>query len=271
MGGEVLESRMRGASRDRVPSSARRLFDLSLSSSEDETHSGNSDSEDTLVESENSSFEVEEDSRKPAAARVILEVDVAKDAFQQLSTCQKCSSGLEVSFKTLTLATHLELSCKSRGCDFVYSTKKPACARIDDWPNMRHERNTDYAVNALCVLSFVSVGDGSTEAARLLGVLGLPNDTTMEGRSFDTIEKRIAPAMHRVTDDILRSNLEEEVKVTLNNDAKYLAWIYADADNGGLPVAEYPRCSFSYDFAWQQRGTGVVYNSNVRAWRYGWW
>ena len=38
-----------------------------------------------------------------------------------------------------------------------------------------YERVTDYAVNVLYVLSFLSCGDGGNEAARVLGLLGLPN------------------------------------------------------------------------------------------------
>jgi hypothetical protein len=54
------------------------------------------------------------------------------------------------------------------------------------------ERSTDYAVNVLYVLGFISSGDGGCEAAQVLGMHGLPNDTTMESRSFVTIEERIS-------------------------------------------------------------------------------
>jgi hypothetical protein len=50
--------------------------------------------------------------------------------------------------------------------------------------NDNYERTTDYAVNVLYVLGFMSMGDAHTEAGRLLGLLGLPNDTTMERESL---------------------------------------------------------------------------------------
>jgi hypothetical protein len=52
---------------------------------------------------------------------------------------------------------------------------------------------SDYSLNVLYVLAFITCGDGGAEAAKLLGLLGLANDTTMETRSFQIIEERIGP------------------------------------------------------------------------------
>jgi hypothetical protein len=57
--------------------------------------------------------------------------------------------------------------------------------------NDNYERSSDYAVDVLYILGFISMGDGCTEEARLLGPFGLPNNTTMESRSFTIIEERI--------------------------------------------------------------------------------
>ena len=73
---------------------------------------------------------------------------------------------------------------------------------------------TDYTLNVKYVIAFLSCGDGSTEAARLLGFMGLPNDTTMETRSFSIIENRIAPLILELLEEILRDNLVEEVMLT---------------------------------------------------------
>jgi len=54
-------------------------------------------------------------------------------------------------------------------------------------------------------------GDGSTETAKTLGLLGLPNDTTMEGRSFHIIEEQIGPIIRALADEIMLENLTEEV------------------------------------------------------------
>jgi hypothetical protein len=41
-------------------------------------------------------------------------------------------------------------------------------------------------------IGFTSCGDGGAEVASLLALLGLPNTTTMEKRSFPMIEERMS-------------------------------------------------------------------------------
>jgi hypothetical protein len=54
-----------------------------------------------------------------------------------------------------------------------------------------YERMTEYSANVLYVLGLISVGDEATEAGRMLGLMGLPNDNTMMNRSFGIIEDRV--------------------------------------------------------------------------------
>jgi hypothetical protein len=75
------------------------------------------------------------------------------------------------------------------------------------------ERNTDFAINVNYVLGYLwAGGDGGTEAGQILGAMGLPNDTTMETRSFPIIKERINPTLEKVASDILMDNLIEEVR-----------------------------------------------------------
>jgi hypothetical protein len=117
-------------------------------------------------------------------------------------------------------------------------------------------------------VGFVSSGDGGTEAARLLGLLGLPNDTTMQSRSFGLIEDRISPFIQSVTDEILLENLTEEVRLTFANvpdkdESDLVQWKNSlTSDNVVYSTAKYPRISVSsFDMGWQQRSSGVKYNS----------
>ena len=67
-------------------------------------------------------------------------------------------------------------------CSYV-DIERPAGADVplpEDSGSALIERNADYAVNILFVLGFMSSGDGGKEAERILGLLGLPNYTTME-------------------------------------------------------------------------------------------
>jgi len=96
--------------------------------------------------------------------------------------------------------------------------------------------STNYAVNILYVLSFLTMGDGGMEASKLLGLLGLPNSTTMEKRSFGTIENRIGPVLQELCQDVLAENLDRAVLCSFNNDqAKCDDW-----KQNRLPQDEFP-------------------------------
>jgi hypothetical protein len=128
---------------------------------------------------------------------------------------------------------------------------------------MHRERSTDYALNILYILGFLTCGDGCREAARLLGLLGLPNDTTMESRSFGIVEERLSPILQQVGDDVLMENLVEEVRMSVSLDAFNLWKDAIDTEEGNdlLSRSEYPVIDASYDMAWQQRNSGNRYNS----------
>jgi hypothetical protein len=59
------------------------------------------------------------------------------------------------------------------------------------------------------------MGDGPSEGGRLLGLLGLPNDTTMESRSFGIIEERIGPAIRELCKEIIQENMIEEARLSM--------------------------------------------------------
>lgn len=123
-------------------------------------------------------------------------------------------------------------------------------------------------MNALYVLGFVGNGDGCTEAARLLGLLGLPNDTTMQSRSFGIIEDRMSPFIQSVTRQILLEILKLEVKRTYallpdKDDNDYELWTNSLGDNASVVLSrgKYPEINVSFDMGWQQRSSGKKYAS----------
>jgi hypothetical protein len=136
---------------------------------------------------------------KPSHSRVILEVDHIEKVFEKLG-CPKCGGPIKASVQTVCISPSIGFECMDKACSFSHEAEKPSSTSIhaDSNANSKstsHERSTDYAINVLYVLGFISVGDGCTEAARVLGVLGLPNDTTMESRSFTIIEDRLVPLL----------------------------------------------------------------------------
>lgn len=97
-------------------------------------------------------------------------------------------------------------------------------------------------------------GDGSSEAGRLLGMLGLPNDTTMDTRTFGIIEERIAPVMLDLHEQILWENLQEEVRLSVDANKCELWKQSLDASNPfRLEAKDYPSIKASFDTGWNQR------------------
>jgi len=127
----------------------------------------------------------------PAHTRAIFEISAVRSVFERhAKPCPKCQSKLEFEFPTCTLATGIRVSCSNEFCSFV-EVERPAAADVpldENAGSCLIERNTDYAINVLCVLGFMSCGDGGSEAAKVVGLLGLPRPTTMQKRSFPTIE-----------------------------------------------------------------------------------
>lgn len=93
---------------------------------------------------------------------------------------------MTLSFPTVCVASGCCLQCiyyglKDTDCKFIkHAPLDAAQFPLADDASENISRNTDYSANILFVLAFIHNGDGGTEAARLLGLLGLPNNTTMQ-------------------------------------------------------------------------------------------
>ena len=118
--------------------------------------------------------------RKPAASRVILDINPLKTMLEMhLSPCPHCRARLIVSFPTVCIASGCQIKCREAHCNFV-ATCSPEITEFETGGSRKIGRNTDYAANILYVVAFIASGDGGTEAARILGLLGLSNSTTMQ-------------------------------------------------------------------------------------------
>jgi hypothetical protein len=199
---------------------------------------------------------------KPTHTRVMLEVAHLQDAFANYP-CPSCSEPVEMKLRTMCIATSIEFKCHNKDCAYTCDLARPITTTIHADDRHAHPKMTDYAINVLFVLGFISVGDGCTEAARLLGLLGLPNDTTMMQRSFGIIEERIGRFVRELCDEIIASNIDEEAKLSMNecDYNVWKMWTSDEANMGPVPVDRMPRVDASYDMAWQQKGSGHQYNS----------
>lgn len=121
---------------------------------------------------------------KPPALRLILEAAPLRKLAERHISCPSCGGDLEMHFKTMTITSSPSLQCKSKECSFIANARSPAEANLPQFEDDNRDRSTDFALNCQCVLSVTCNGDGPTEAGRMLGLLGLPNDTTMDSGSF---------------------------------------------------------------------------------------
>jgi hypothetical protein len=222
---------------------------------EDEDNEESYDDDDALTSGDESIVE----SVKPSATRVLFEVDSLVDTLEKHCRCVTCGGPMKSELKSTCLATNIRLTCTK--CGYIHYSHPAASASVGDPDAAPRERTTDYAVNVLYVLGFIAAGDGCTEAGKLLGLQGLPNDTTMESCSFTAIEERISPYIQELTEDILHENLEAEVKATARTPNVFALWQQAHKGILVLDHENYPLIKASYDMAWQQRNSGNRYNS----------
>jgi hypothetical protein len=266
-------SRTRNGGNGRPSLVKRTIFELTSESEEDvvaveEDSAVSSEEEEEAEEEEEKEEEKEEEAavkKKPPAHRIILETSALADLIANNCHCSECLGPVDISYKTICLATTIELTCRDELCGYVYHSPAPSAASLGDV--VRRERSTDYAINIMYVLGFIASGDGGVEAARLLGLMGLPNDTTMETRQFPSIEDRISPFVQKLTKDILLENLTEEVRLCFEASPDHEAidfqmWQQSLTDETiVLPTARYAKIDVSFDMGWQQRSSGNRYAS----------
>jgi hypothetical protein len=94
----------------------------------------------------------------------------------------------------------------------------------------------------------------------------LPNDTTMQSRSFGIIEDRISVKLQKLSADILKENLIEEVKLsmqaaTMDYRNDFDLWKQSIEGTIVLSKSKYPKIACSFDMGWQKRSSGNRYDS----------
>ena len=88
-------------------------------SSDDSSYDGDS-------EEDNSDDVLDEWVTKPEPTRMLFETDALKDLIERTSTCPKCGSAVLVSFKTVTIASSVEIQCSSEKCGYIDHGTTPA-------------------------------------------------------------------------------------------------------------------------------------------------
>jgi len=215
----------------------------------------------------------EEEGRVPSASRIILEKNKIRSMMERHILCPLCKSSVTVSFPTVCIASACRIECNNKMCSYV-DIERPSGADVplpEGSGSPLIERNTDYAINIQFVLGFMTSGDGGKEAERILGLLGLPNYTTMEKRSFTTIEEITSGPIQELGQEVLFENLSRAVEVHYGgrqHNGVSLFELWKDQikpnnkDNEILPRHLYPKLTTASDMAWQKRSSGNKCDSN---------
>lgn len=251
------------------PNLMKRKNELPPTSSEDEDWSHESETADDGYTSDDElELEKSREKLKPPSSNIIIGVKALTETLGTNCICQQCHGPVDVTIKTICLASRIIITCKDEECGFVFDSPPPDRANLDNNKDDERHRTTDFSLNIMYVLGFESVGDGGVEAARILGLLGLPNDTTMESRSFPTIEERINAKMEKLTSEILQENLIKEVQLSHtacgldNSDFELWKQAIMNPDGSfGVLQSKYPKIDVSFDMGWQQRSSGKKYAS----------
>ena len=208
------------------------------------------------------------------STRFIGETAAMVKMMEEFMICPRCNEKVSVTMtsKGSGIATFTRIECADITCTFVH-VDSPLPANVPLLENAGSEnikRNTDYAVNVLYVLGLMASGDGGTEATRLLGLLGLPNATTMQARTFGNVEKQIGPVMQTIANEVILEDLKQEVKEFYgektmpgddDNRKLYDVWLAKE-----LPADDFelwPKITASADMGWQQKGSGRRYEPGI--------
>ena len=95
-------------------------------------------------------------------------------------------------------------------------------------------------------------GIGPSNMSQLLSFLNIPSCKSLHGSFFRNIELTVGSSLRKIATESMRDAIEEEVRTTLNDDAKYKQYL-----KGNLQVG----IAVSFDMGWNKRSFGNRYDS----------
>ena len=200
--------------------------------------------------------------KMPLEVRAIVENEGLINLIEDNCVCRFCHEDLKFSLPTCCVTAIPQLECVNKGCSASVIKASYQTTQLPSASSRKQQ--TDFACNILYVLSFIASGDGGCEAQRVLGFLGIAHFCSMAKSSFSAIEQRITHAIQAVTNAALELNLQEEVRLSMQDDIdfNYNEWKNAYINNlVNYSPARYPRLSVGTDMGWQKRSSGRRYDS----------
>ena len=200
----------------------------------------------------------------PSPARVFIEVKQLQELLgNKQFQCRNCHGQIGISFEHVGVASIPKVSCTNCKEGIVSS---PLGTNMNDGAERDRKRLTDFAINVVYVMAFLTVGDGGSEAERLMGMLDLPRNTSMDKWTFGEIERQISPTIIAYVEECLINNLIEEVRQTYaesgDDHFDFDRWTTALRSSDAAYLEQhYPRIKGSNDMGWQKRSSGNRYDS----------
>ena len=198
-----------------------------------------------------------DNSAAPKASCSTVENQPFIDLIADNCVCRHCGGRLELKFKSIGLATTQLLSCS--GCKLMCASDIERTTLLRG----KHPRTSDFSVKCQCVAACVASGDGGSEAARMLGLLDLPNCPVMEKFAFPKVEFTVSGNLQEASKDALVDNLREEVRLAVLDepDANHGDWLHATETWIDLEPHLHARMKGGADTAWQKRSSGRRHDS----------
>jgi hypothetical protein len=94
----------------------------------------------------------DEEFTKPPPHNLLIETIALTETLEKNCRCQQCNGPVLVSYKTITIASSIEIQCKDEDCGYHYNGPSLLVANLHENDDDR-ERITDYAINIQYVLA----------------------------------------------------------------------------------------------------------------------
>jgi len=200
---------------------------------------------------------------KPPTGRTLLDNRVLEELVTKNCQCLFCNSPVTITLQECLAVTTTPVIVCSGKCGRQMPDLPPSTGFEK---GKKSRRIVEYATNVLFVLAFMAMGDGGTEASKLLGFLNVPNSTTMANSTFRRVEADMNPIIIKLGRKLLHNSVLQEVKVATANTAfdyqGWLAWVEKPPGEAGeYPLEQRPELNSTMDGAWNQRSAGRSYSS----------
>jgi len=126
--------------------------------------------------------------------------------------------------------------------------------KMTDEKKRKYETTESFALNCNFVIGLQQIGGGPADSQVLITYLGLPRGASFRSKTFSRIESKLRPIIKKISDDAMKTAIDEEVKATRT------AQDYQKYKRNELPTQS-NGLTTCYDMGWNKRSSGNRYDS----------